>query len=94
MTAPTITKYENGTLEPNIETLKKIATALDVSITEILAEPSDTSRECSRCNRNLINYHLLAALLYSLGYDINILEPAEQKELLDKIKGIIKVNFY
>lgn len=36
--AATISKYETGTLEPNIESLKKLAELLDVSIDELVKE--------------------------------------------------------
>lgn len=37
ITAPTITKYENGKLEPNMSTIKKIADCLDISTYNIIA---------------------------------------------------------
>ena len=36
--ASTISKYEAGTLEPNIESLKKLADLFEVSIDELLKE--------------------------------------------------------
>ena len=34
----TVSKYESGTLEPNIESLKKLAELFEVSIDELLKE--------------------------------------------------------
>ena len=40
-----ICNYETGFREPNIETLKKLASALDVTVDELLKdEPDDESR--------------------------------------------------
>lgn len=36
-----ICNYESGTREPNIETLKKLATALDVTVDELLEDNND-----------------------------------------------------
>ena len=36
--AATISKYEAGTLEPNIESLKRLAELFDISIDELLKE--------------------------------------------------------
>ena len=38
----TISKYENGDLEPNIESLKKIADLFEISVDELLREEEDT----------------------------------------------------
>lgn len=41
VTASTVTKYENESLEPNIETTKKIANALNISLDALTKNPSD-----------------------------------------------------
>ncbi len=47
--ATTISKYESGTLEPNIESLKKLAELFDVSIDELLKE-EDEKFDVSKVN--------------------------------------------
>lgn len=47
--ATTISKYEAGTLEPNIESLKKLAELFDVSIDELLKE-DDEKFDVSKVN--------------------------------------------
>lgn len=39
-----ITNYEIGIREPNLDTLKKIATALEVTVDELLKEAQDDER--------------------------------------------------
>ena len=47
-----ITNYEIGIREPNIETLKKLASALDVTVDELLEdETDDTERVGSQAGR-------------------------------------------
>lgn len=40
-TNSTIAKYENGNLEPNLETLKRIATTLDIPLIELVDDNSN-----------------------------------------------------
>lgn len=39
-----ICNYEKGVREPNIDTLKKLASALDVTVDKLLEEPDEQSR--------------------------------------------------
>lgn len=45
VTASTITKYENNSLEPNIDTIGKIATALNTSVNDLLGMTSNPRLE-------------------------------------------------
>lgn len=47
---PTIRKYELNKLNPKYETLQKIATALDVPITELLGITQNTMAEAEKAN--------------------------------------------
>lgn len=44
ITAPTVTKYENGQLEPNLEVLNRIATTFNISISSLI-EDNNSKRE-------------------------------------------------
>lgn len=46
ITASTITKYENGQLEPNIEVLNKIATTFNISVSTLI-EHNNSKKELS-----------------------------------------------
>ncbi len=62
MSGQMISKIEKSETTPSIETLTKIAKALDVSIEELLGtSPPSTSDKQS---------YLIEQLIYSLGYDI------------------------
>ena len=53
----TVTRYEKGVIIPNFDTLKKIANALSIDITELLSDEQLDSRRL-----NAANYGLLAVL--------------------------------
>lgn len=53
----TVTRYEKGVIIPNFDTLKKIANALRIDITELLSEEQLDSRKL-----NAANYGLIAVL--------------------------------
>lgn len=61
----TITRYEKGEREPNLETIKKIASALDVSLTSLL----DT-KPSGHINVNDTVDTLLNELGYNLEYKL------------------------
>ena len=41
VTSQAICNYEKGIREPNIDTIKKIATVLDCTVDELLADPEE-----------------------------------------------------
>ena len=47
-TVGAISNYEIGIREPNLETLKKLATALEVTVDELLEDPDDERRVCEK----------------------------------------------
>ena len=46
VTAPTVTKYENGQLEPNIEVLNKIATTFNISVSTLIEDNNSKKELC------------------------------------------------
>lgn len=46
VTASTVTKYENGQLEPNIEVLNKIATTFNISISTLIEDNNSKKELC------------------------------------------------
>lgn len=58
ITASTVTKYENGQLEPNIEVLNKIATTFNISVSNLI-DDNYSRKEFSTESEFLNFYELL-----------------------------------
>lgn len=73
--APNIGKYERGYQNPKIETLKKIANALDIPVTVLMSweeHPEEKMKEAVAHQPPIIQY------LYSLGYVYEVVTASYQ----------------
>ena len=92
----TISKYESGTLEPNIESLKKLAVLFDVSIDELLKEDDfDISKinilEILREQKNMkLKGNLYHNTQITFAYNTNHIEGSKLTE--DQTRYIYETN--
>lgn len=92
----TISKYESGTLEPNIESLKKLAVLFDVSIDELLKEDDfDISKinvlEVLREQKNMkLKGNLYHNTQITFAYNTNHIEGSKLTE--DQTRYIYETN--
>ena len=54
MTQPNMSNVVNGKVMPSVETLGKIATALQVPITELFEQPQSNEVNCPNCGTRLV----------------------------------------
>lgn len=80
VTASTITKYEKGDLEPNLDIIKKIAKALDISYIEIIDDEYQDADE-----REIID-----TLRKIVGADMYDSIQLQQKRRLNEFKRYMK----
>lgn len=94
--ATTISKYESGTLEPNIESLKKLADLFEVSIDELLKEDDfDISKinvlEVLREQKNMkLKGNLYHNTQITFAYNTNHIEGSKLTE--DQTRYIYETN--
>ena len=95
--AATISKYEAGTLEPNIESLKRLAELFDISIDELLKEDTfDISKinilEVLREQKNMkLKGNLYHNTQITFAYNTNHIEGSKLTE--DQTRYIYETNF-
>lgn len=73
LTASTITKYEKGTLEPNIDTLNKISEALNVSISDII--------DNDKFKNVILDLNYFSKFMNSIGFNIYGRETDKTSEI-------------
>lgn len=76
---PTIRKYELNKLNPKYETLQKIATALDVPITELLGITQNTMAEAEKANLVSIGEALKPTDSEMFRFNCNAIESCMEK---------------
>ena len=80
----TVSKYEAGTLEPNIESLKKLAELFEISVDELLREDEfDVSKI------NILEVYIIILKLYLHIIQIILKEVSLQKIRLDIFMKLI-----
>lgn len=97
VTASTVTKYENGNLEPNLETLNKIALALNVSKYELLdyGEYLDRQIDDFITKEGKTKYKFANNLTddtssYFSNKNIDIISLSEDKSFTDTLDDLLK----
>lgn len=86
LTAPTITKYEKGTLEPSIDTLNKIATLFNVNISIFVndTEFKDSIKDIKNFAKVLINFdYRVYGFEYSSIFEHWIISPNGNRIILN-----------
>lgn len=84
-------RWENGSREPNMETIKKIATTLDISVNDLLLEPS--WNEYIKKYPNRPNYSKIDWIPYQEFEIESYYEILENKDKRDKLKKSILVAY-
>ncbi|CQR24388.1 transcriptional regulator [Streptococcus varani] len=84
-------RWENGSREPNMKTIKKIATTLDISVEDLLVEPN--WNEYIKKYPDRPNYSKIDSVSY-IDLEIDSYdEIRENKDKRDKLKKSILIAF-
>lgn len=84
VTASTITKYEKGDLQPNLDTIKEIAKALDISYVEII---DDNQVDLAQQTINKLVRSIVGDEIYT---EVKIDQEERLNEFIDYIKTLIQ----